>query len=749
MPLCTIDKWRERRHAWPKLWKHHAAQPVADRLNEVALERGEPFLERYGGRISSEWYFPKLIEVWLEDREIYDECDRLHRGDRLDRLVADRGRVPADRDRRLQGDVVARGGAAADRVLRGRLSRLRHARREARRHVRAARARRRARSGPRSRRRLGLPESVAVAVGNVDAWVSVPGSASTSPGTFVIVIGTSICDMIVHPDETRLPGITGVVKDGILPGLYGYEAGQAAVGDMLAWFVDDVGQDSDSYAELEKAAASSPRARPGWSRSTGGTATARSSPTPTSPVRSSVSGCTPRASRSTARCSSRSRSAAAGSWTTSRSTGSCCREIVACGGIAERSPLMMQLLADTSGREVHVPEVNEIPARGAALFGAVAAGVYEDIASAVAATRPQERAHVHAGPRRRRRPTTASTRSTAGCTSISAVSEVRLLHDLKRIRTERRERVSPQPRIGLLGIMQELYDDMIPGITERQAEYATAVAKKLAPVADVRSRGRRAIARTSRRSARACGRRVDGIAIVMLTYGPAMRTVRALMQTPVPLLLANIQPDARSPPSGHGRPDVQPGDPWRPGPGQRARPRRLPFSVITGDWQSAEFARAFEDWARAAQAVTALRRTRIGLLGYPMNGMGDILYDPPSLLRRIGPTIVSEDLGPLVNRIEAVADAEVERCWRGTPRCSKSRATCRASVTRTPHGSRWRSGGCSRTRLCGFSFHFDSIGGDGRVTSCRCSPLGPDGRRLRVRRRGRHQHHDIDVRRKR
>ena len=61
-----------RRHAWPKLWKHHAAQPVADRLNEVALERGEPFLERYGGRISSEWYFPKLIEVWLEDREIYD-----------------------------------------------------------------------------------------------------------------------------------------------------------------------------------------------------------------------------------------------------------------------------------------------------------------------------------------------------------------------------------------------------------------------------------------------------------------------------------------------------------------------------------------------------------------------------------------------------------------------------------------------------------------------------------------------------
>src|SRR5436305_13719642 len=71
-PLFRYPHWRTRPHAWPKLWKHHAAQPVADRLNDVALERGETFLERYGGRISSEWYFPKLIELWLEDRDVYD-----------------------------------------------------------------------------------------------------------------------------------------------------------------------------------------------------------------------------------------------------------------------------------------------------------------------------------------------------------------------------------------------------------------------------------------------------------------------------------------------------------------------------------------------------------------------------------------------------------------------------------------------------------------------------------------------------
>ena len=176
VPLCTLERWRERRHAWPKLWKHHAAQPVADRLNEVALERGEAFLARYGGRISSEWYFPKLIEVWLEDREVYDACAGVHRGDRLDRLVADRTRVPAE----LRPPATRRCGRPTEGLppteyFEAAYPGLRRARREARRHVRAARDAGRARCAPRWRKRLGLPESVAVAVGNVDALVSVPG----------------------------------------------------------------------------------------------------------------------------------------------------------------------------------------------------------------------------------------------------------------------------------------------------------------------------------------------------------------------------------------------------------------------------------------------------------------------------------------------------------------------------------------------------------------------------------------------
>ena len=436
VPLCTLEEWRERKHAWPKLWKHHAAQPVADRLNEVALERGDAFLERYGGRISSEWYFPKLIEVWLEDREVYDACTDfieatdwivwwLTGSERRQTATAGfkamwspaEGLPPTeyfeaaypgfdDPAAKLGNDFVPLGTKAG--TLR-----------------------------PEVAKKTGLPESTAVAVGNVDAWVSVPGVGVDDPGTFVIVIGTSICDMIVHPEETRLPGITGVVKDGILPGLYGYEAGQAAVGDMLAWFVEKLAMAPDSYGELEEAAA---KIEPGatglvaldwWNGNRTILADAD--------LTGAIFGLTLQTSREQI-YRALLESIAFGSrriMDNFEEHGLVLSEIVACGGIAERSPLMMQLLADTSGRQVHVPEVQEIPARGAALFGAVAAGAYDDIASAVEATRPKSV--------RTYEPDLDSKKTYDRVYEIYRTlydmlghSESRLMHELKRIRTERR-----------------------------------------------------------------------------------------------------------------------------------------------------------------------------------------------------------------------------------------------------------------------------------------------------------------------
>ena len=210
------------------------------------------------------------------------------------------------------------------------------------------------------------------------------------PGSFVVVIGTSICDMIVHPEEIRLPGITGVVKDGILPGLYGYEAGQAAVGDMLAWFVEKMVSDPGSYEALEAAAA---RFEPGetglvvldWFN---GNRTILAD----ADLSGAIFGLTLQSTREEI-YRALLESIAFGSrriMDNFEEHGLELTEIVACGGIAERSPLMMQLLADTSGREVHVPDVPEIPARGAALFGGVAAGKpIADIEAAVQATRPK------------------------------------------------------------------------------------------------------------------------------------------------------------------------------------------------------------------------------------------------------------------------------------------------------------------------------------------------------------------------
>src|SRR3954449_4454690 len=75
-PLCALDEFRERPHAYPKLWKHHAAQEQADRITALAEERGEPWLARYGGRISSEWQFAKALQVLEEDPELYERMER-------------------------------------------------------------------------------------------------------------------------------------------------------------------------------------------------------------------------------------------------------------------------------------------------------------------------------------------------------------------------------------------------------------------------------------------------------------------------------------------------------------------------------------------------------------------------------------------------------------------------------------------------------------------------------------------------
>jgi L-ribulokinase len=398
-PLCVSDEWRVRPHAWPKLWKHHAAQPQADRLTDVARERGEPFLERYGGRISSEWYFPKLLEIYEQDHEVYEAAAKFIEA--TDWIVwqltgAERrcscaasykafwsphaGLPPAE-----YFEAAAVGFSASIAKLGSEFYPLGTCAGTVRPDLAA---------------RLGLPPDVAVAVGNVDSFVSVPGAGVERPGTFVTVVGTSICDMVVHHDEVLLPGITGVVRDGILPGLYGYEAGQPAVGDMLSWYIGALlttgnGEQSQRYEALERAAGELAPGATGlvalnwWNGNRSILADAGLSgvimgltlaTTPAEIYRALLESIAFAARRIIDNFVDH---------------GMAVEQLVACGGIAEKSPVLMQLLADITGRPVHVPSSGQIPARGAAMFGAVAAGTsglhsdgFDDIGDAVKRLRP-------------------------------------------------------------------------------------------------------------------------------------------------------------------------------------------------------------------------------------------------------------------------------------------------------------------------------------------------------------------------
>jgi L-ribulokinase len=263
----------------------------------------------------------------------------------------------------------------------------------------------------------------------------VPGCGVEQSGTFVTVVGTSICDMVVDPREVRLPGITGVVRDGILPGLFGYEAGQAAVGDMLAWFTERLAAPGDGFTELESQAAGLAPGATGlvaldwWNgnRSILGDA--------------ALSGVIAGLTLQTARHEiyrALLESIAFGNRRIVENFsehGLPLERIVACGGVAERSPLLMQLFADTSGLTVEVPGSSEIPARGSALFAGVAAGRFPDITAAVAATRPAMARTYRANPDAKRLFDQVY-EIYSRLYDLLGRSEVELLHGLKTIRNE-------------------------------------------------------------------------------------------------------------------------------------------------------------------------------------------------------------------------------------------------------------------------------------------------------------------------
>ncbi|HEY3611829.1 MAG TPA: ribulokinase [Pseudonocardiaceae bacterium] len=241
-PLSELDEYRDRPHAYAKLWRHHAAQPQADRINHLAHQRGEPWIARYGGKISAEWEYAKGLQLLVEDPEIYaraarwieaadwitwqlcgvetrNACTAGYKGVLQDGVRPSRAFLAAlhpgfvDFDAKL--DLApGRPGVAPLGTRAGGLT------------ARAAVW-------------TGLPAGIAVCVGNVDAHVTAPAARAIEPGQMVAIMGTSTCHVMSGERLANIPGMCGVVDGGIVGGLWGYEAGQSGVGDIFAWFTDN------------------------------------------------------------------------------------------------------------------------------------------------------------------------------------------------------------------------------------------------------------------------------------------------------------------------------------------------------------------------------------------------------------------------------------------------------------------------------------------------------------------------------
>src|SRR5689334_19172160 len=230
-----------------------------------------------------------------------------------------------------------------------------------------------------------------------------------------------------------------------------------------------------------------------------------------------------------------------------------------------------------------------------------------------------------------------------------------------RTSTDSAEAAQARPRIGLLGIMQSLYDDMLPGIAERQAGYAAEIAAALEGVADVHVtppvKEREDAERVMRELE---SQQLDGLLVVMLTYGPAMRVARLLAETRLPICLANIQPvpevttawdmgDLTYNQGIHGAQDTA---------NAMVRAGRH-FHVVTDAWRTPQFGQQIGLWARAAAAVSRWRRLKVAVFGYAMNGMGDIRVDIHALIRTLGPQVDALAQGDLVRAAAAVGADDV------------------------------------------------------------------------------------------
>ena len=395
-PLCLKPEWEHNPHSWIKLWKHHAAQDEANRINAIAEERGETFLARYGGKTSSEWMFAKIWQVLNEAPEVYEATDRFMEAG--DWVIMKLTGVEA-RNACMAGYKAlwskAEGYPSKDffKALDPRLENVVEDKLTTNIYPIGAKA---GEITEEAANLTGLKVGTAVSVATVDAHVSIPATGSVEAGNMLMIMGTSTCDIMVSNEEHIVPGMCGVVEDGVIPGLLGYEAGQSCVGDHFNWFVDTCVPEEYAREATEKGmdlhqllTEKAAQLKPGesgllaldwWNGNrsvlvdvdlTGMMLGMTLTTKPEEMYRALIE------------------ATAYGTriiMDTFEESDVKINNLLACGGIAKKNPFLMQIYADVLNREIKVVKSTQAPALGAAMFGAVAAGAerggYDDIADA-------------------------------------------------------------------------------------------------------------------------------------------------------------------------------------------------------------------------------------------------------------------------------------------------------------------------------------------------------------------------------
>ena len=383
-PLCFLPQFKNRPHAYTKLWKHHAAQDKANRLNEIAASRGEPWLNNYGGKISSEWSIPKIWQIAEEDPEIYDSMDRfIEAADWIIWQLC--GKETRNSCTAGYKEIWnKKTGFPSDEFFHALSPKLTHVVDEKLSRNIIPLGKKAGEITPEAAKLTGLKPGTAVAIGNVDAHVCVPAVGIDGPFKMLAIMGTSTCHIMMGTEEHQVPGMCGVVEDGVMPGYFGYEAGQSCVGDHFAWFIENCvpasyyeeakSQDKDIYqymtekAEKLKPGESGLLALDWWNGNRSvlvdvdltGMMLGMTLQTKPEEIYRALIEATAYGTRMIIE--------------NYREHGVPVNEFYASGGISQKNPLTMQIYADVISMPVKIAGSEQGPALGSAIFASVAAG---------------------------------------------------------------------------------------------------------------------------------------------------------------------------------------------------------------------------------------------------------------------------------------------------------------------------------------------------------------------------------------